>query len=103
MEKGQILELKIEDMSAEGQGIGKADGFTVFVKDAVVGDVVKAQLTKVKKHYGFGRLTEITEPSESRIEPLCPYSGQCGGCALLNLSYEEQVAQKRAKLQRKNR
>ena len=48
MEKGQILELKIEDMSAEGQGIGKADGFTVFVKDAVVGDVVKAQLTKVK-------------------------------------------------------
>ncbi len=56
MEKGQILELKIEDMSAEGQGIGKADGFTVFVKDAVVGDVVKAELTKVKKHYGFGRL-----------------------------------------------
>ena len=85
MEKGQILELKIEDMSAEGQGIGKADGFTVFVKDAVVGDVVKAELTKVKKHYGFGRLTEITEPSESRIEPLCPYSGQCGGCAYSSL------------------
>ena len=94
MEKGQILEIKIEDMSAEGQGIGKADGFTVFVKDAVVGDVVKAKLMKVKKHYGFGRLTEITEPSENRMEPLCPYSSQCGGCTYSNLDYEAQLALK---------
>ncbi|MGN0712814.1 MAG: class I SAM-dependent RNA methyltransferase, partial [Anaerovoracaceae bacterium] len=94
MEKGQILELKIEDMSAEGQGIGKADGFTVFVKDAVVGDVVKAELTKVKKHYGFGRLTEIKEPSESRMEPLCPYSSQCGGCTYSSLDYDAQLALK---------
>ena len=63
MEKGQIVELTIEDMSAEGRGIGKIyddeRGFAVFVQDTVVGDRVKVELTKVKKNYAFGRVSEI--------------------------------------------
>ena len=80
MEKGQIVHLTIEDMTGEGQGVGRSDGMAVFVKGAVVGDIVEAELTKVKKNYAFGRLCKILEPSPERIDPLCPYRGQCGGC-----------------------
>ena len=66
MEKGQILEFTIEDMSQEGKGIGKADGFAVFVDGAVVGDRVRVQLMKVKKRYGFGKLLELLEESPAR-------------------------------------
>lgn len=94
MEKGQIVELRIEDMSAEGAGIGKADGFAVFVKNTVIGDVVKAELTKVKKNYGFGRVTEVVESSPYRQEAQCPYVGQCGGCSYGTLAYEAQLTLK---------
>ena len=160
MEKGQIVTITIEDMSAEGQGIGKlyelaapdkaesgraaADvgqkaetgangaktakaagalrgernaetgavdratgmaqnraeavqtgrGFAIFVKDAIVGDRVRVELTKVKKHYAFGRVTEILEASPERIEPFCPYQGACGGCAYGTLHYDAQLALK---------
>ena len=91
MEKGQIVELKIDDMTREGQGIGKADGFTVFVQDAVVGDVVRARLTKVKKNYGMASLEELLQPSTDRIEPICPYMELCGGCAFGKLQYAAQL------------
>lgn len=94
MEKGQILELTIEDMSGEGKGIGKADGFAVFVDGAVVGDRVRVQLHKVKKRYGFGRLIEITEKSPDRIDNLCPQQAECGGCPYGQLSYAAQLALK---------
>jgi 23S rRNA (uracil1939-C5)-methyltransferase len=95
IEKGQQYELTIEDMSTEGQGIGKIEGLAVFVKGAVVGDIVKAELTKLKKNYAFGRLTEILEPSQHRIEPVCGYAGDCGGCSLHSLSYEAQLKLKK--------
>lgn len=95
MEKGQIVQLKIEDMSHEGQGIGKADGFAVFVKNTVVGDVVKAELTKVKKNYGFGKVVELVEKSPARQEAFCPYYGQCGGCIYQEMNYESQLKLKR--------
>ncbi len=94
MEKGQIVHLTIEDMTGEGQGVGRSDGLAVFVKGAVVGDIVEAELTKVKKSYAFGRLCKILKPSPERIEPLCPYMGQCGGCLYGALSYEGQLALK---------
>lgn len=160
MEKGQIVTITIEDMSAEGQGIGKlyelaapdkaesgraaADvgqkaetgangaetakaagalrgernaetgavdratgmaqnraeavqtgrGFAIFVKDAIVGDRVCVELIKVKKHYAFGRVTEILEASPERIEPFCPYQEACGGCAYGTLHYDAQLALK---------
>lgn len=95
IEKGQYYELKIEDMSSEGQGIGRIDGMAVFVDGAVVGDVVKAELTKLKKNYAFGRLTEILEPSPDRVEPSCRHSADCGGCSLQAMSYEGQLKLKR--------
>ncbi len=96
--KNDLVEVVIEDMSEEGQGIGKADGFTLFVKDAVVGDRVKALIMKLKKNYGFARLMEILEPSPHRAEPKCPHHKACGGCQLQALSYEEQLRFKQNKV-----
>lgn len=96
MEKGQVVEVYIEDMSAEGQGIGRSDGLVVFVPGAVVGDTVKAQLTKVKKSYAFSKLVEIVEASEQRSSEFdCEYFGKgCGGCSYGALSYNAQTALK---------
>ena len=96
MEKGQIVEIYIEDMSAEGQGIGRADGLVVFVPGTVVGDNVKAQLTKVKKSYAFSKLVEIVEVSGQRSSEFdCEHFGKgCGGCPYGGLSYEAQTALK---------
>ncbi len=91
MEKGQILRLKIEDMSGEGKGIGKAQGFAVFVDNCILGDEINVELTKVKKNYGFGRIVEIIEPSPERITPSCPYDGVCGGCQYGGLDYSAQL------------
>ena len=68
--KNDIVTLKIEDCGIDGEGIGKADGFTVFVKDAVIGDTVRAKIMKAKKNYGYGRLEEIITPSPDRVEPV---------------------------------
>ncbi len=94
MEKGQILEIKIDDMSGEGQGIGRAaDGFVVFVPGAVVGDTARVQLTKVKKRYAFSELMEITEFSAARNEVFrCDSLEEgCGGCPYGKINYEEQL------------
>ncbi len=91
IEKGQIHQMVIEDMSQEGTGIGKLDGLAVFVENAIVGDTIKAELTKLKKNYAFGRMTEIVEPSAKRIVPPCKYAEKCGGCSLQNMDYSAQL------------
>ena len=96
--KNDIVTLEIVDCGTDGEGIGKADGFTVFVKDAVIGDTVKAKIMKAKKNYGYGRLMEILKPSPYRVEPVCPSARQCGGCQLQAVSYEEQKVFKEKKL-----
>ena len=93
--KGDIVQIEITDISDQGQGIGKADGMAVFVGGTVMGDVVSCELTKVKKRYAFGKLLEIVKKSEYRIESMCQYSAQCGGCPLINMSYEGQLILKR--------
>ncbi|WP_027399772.1 23S rRNA (uracil(1939)-C(5))-methyltransferase RlmD [Anaerovorax odorimutans] len=95
MEKGQVYEIKIEDMSTEGQGIGRVDGMAVFAAGAIIGDTALVKLTKVKKKYAFGRVLEIKEPSHLRITPSCKYAKQCGGCALQDMKYEGQLEFKR--------
>lgn len=79
MEKGQILELYIEDMSSDGNGIGKTDGQVVFVDGCVLGDKVKAKVTKAKKNYAFADCLKILEPSDKRNEGFCQFSKDCGG------------------------
>ena len=78
MEKNQEFTVSIEDMSEDGAGIGKLDGYIWFIKDAVIGDVVRARAMKMKKNYGFARLMEILTPSAARVEPRCPVARQCG-------------------------
>ena len=70
--KNDILTLDIEDCGVDGEGIGKADGFTVFVKDAVIGDRIKAKIIKAKKNYGYGRLMEVITPSPYRVKLPAP-------------------------------
>ncbi|MCD8216080.1 MAG: 23S rRNA (uracil(1939)-C(5))-methyltransferase RlmD [Clostridiales bacterium] len=89
--KNDILEIKIEDMSVEGMGIGKASGFTFFVSGAAVGDIIKMRIVKLKKNYGYGITEEMICPSPLRTEPLCPVYKRCGGCNLQHLSYSAQL------------
>ena len=96
--KNDVFQVKIEDMSDAGEGIGKTEGFTWFVKDAVIGDRVEAKAMKVKKTYGFARLLRVLEPSPFRVTPPCPVARQCGGCQLQAMSYEEQLRFKEDKV-----
>ena len=96
--KNDLVTLEIEDCGIDGEGIGKADGFTVFVKDAVIGDTVTAKIIKAKKNYGYGRLMEVLKPSPYRVEPKCKFARQCGGCQLQALSYDQQLVFKTNKV-----
>ena len=96
--KNDRIEVVIEDMSETGEGIGKTDGFTWFIKDTVIGDKVQAKVMKTKKSYGFAKLEQITEPSVNRVTPKCPVAGPCGGCQLQAMDYEEQLRYKERKI-----
>lgn len=96
--KNDELLLAIEDMGSEGEGIGRANGYALFVKDAIVGDVVKVRVMKTRKHFGYARLLEIVTPSPYRVEPVCPVARQCGGCQLQHCSYEKQLQWKQEKI-----
>lgn len=98
MKKNDLVEVQIEDMSESGEGIGHADGLTLFVKDAVIGDKVEAGITKVKKTYCYARTARILAPSPFRVEPECPVSRACGGCQLQALAYEKQLEFKTKKV-----
>lgn len=89
--KNQILTVTITDIGDNGEGIGKIDGYTLFVKDALPGDTVKASLTKVKKNYSYARLVEIITPSSERTVPACPEYRRCGGCQLQAMDYNAQL------------
>lgn len=98
MKKDDLITLTIEDMGVDGEGIGHADSVTLFVKDALIGDVVTVKVMKMKKNYGYARLLEIQKPSADRTEPVCPYHKQCGGCQIQALSYEKQLEYKKQKV-----
>ena len=95
LEKNDIVRLTISDIGTDGEGIGKVDGYTLFVKDAVIGDTITARVIKLKKNYGYGRLMEVIEPSKDRVEPVCPVARQCGGCQIQQMSYDVQLDFKR--------
>ena len=91
MNKNDCFKLKITDMGVDGEGIGKYDGMTFFVKDALIGDEILARALKLKKNYGYARVEEILTPSPYRVEPKCPIHRQCGGCQIQALSYQKQL------------
>jgi 23S rRNA (uracil1939-C5)-methyltransferase len=96
--KGDVLTVKIEDIGNDGEGIGKVDGYTLFVKDAVIGDLVKVSVMKSKKNYAYAHLDEVIEASDCRVEPPCPVSKACGGCQIQNMAYEKQLEFKQNKV-----
>lgn len=96
--KNDIVTVAIEDVGSDGEGIGKVDGFTLFIKDAVMGDTVEAKIIKSKKHYAYARLEKVVTPSPFRVEPQCAYYRQCGGCQIQALSYEKQLEFKQNKI-----
>ncbi len=96
--KNEIVTVKVTDMAISGEGIGKVDGYTLFIKDTVIGDVAKVKITKVKKQYGYARLMELLEASSDRATPVCSVARQCGGCQIQALSYEKQLEFKQKKV-----
>ena len=91
LQKNDFVTVTIEDMGVSGEGIGKVDGFPLFIKDAIIGDVIQATITKMKKGYGYAKLDILIEPSPFRIEAKCPMHKQCGGCQIQCLDYEQQL------------
>ena len=96
--KNQEYEIRIEDIGNDGEGIGHIDGMAVFVKDTVPGDVARIRIIKDKKKYAYGRLMEIITPSKDRVMPICPNARRCGGCSIMQLSYDKQLEWKQAKV-----
>lgn len=96
IKKNSQVELKIIDMTVGGDGVGKIDGFTVFVMDALVGDLLLVGITKVKKNYAYARIIDFIEKSPDRIATYPKEHEKCGGCRLQHLSYEAQLRWKEA-------
>ncbi len=98
MKKNEKIILTIEDIGVNGEGIGKAFGYTLFVKNAIIGDTVEAVVTKAKKNYGYAKMLNILEASPYRVPAQCPVARQCGGCQIQELSYEAQLSFKTKKV-----
>ena len=96
--KNDIITVVIEDMGIDGEGIGKLDGYTFFVKDAVIGDTVEAKVMKAKNNYAYAKLINIITPSQNRTEPKCQFHKQCGGCQIQALDYKTQLLFKQNKV-----
>ncbi len=98
MRKDDLITVTIEDLSSEGLGVGHYDGMAFFIKDTVIGDVAEAKIMKLKKTYGYARLTRLITPSPDRIAARCPVARQCGGCQIQAMSYPAQLRFKEAKV-----
>ena len=98
MNKNDIVTVEITDIGVSGEGIGHVDGYTLFIKDAVIGDVVEAKVMKAKKNYGYARLMKVITSSEYRVEPKCAFARRCGGCQIQEMSYDRQLVFKDQKI-----
>ena len=99
IKKNDKIELIIESVTSEGSGLGRYNGIAVFVRGTVPGDRIITHIIKVSKNYAVGIIGEIIEPSPQRIEPDCPVSQKCGGCAFRNMTYEEELRYKLSRVQ----
>lgn len=94
----QVVELRIDDLSNLGEGVGRIDGWVVMVPFALPGERVRVRIWRNKKNYSDADLVEVLEPSPERVEPPCPIFGECGGCQYQHLNYEAQLAWKRRQI-----
>jgi len=95
LEQGQLVSLTIDGLGHSGEGVGRYQGFTVFVPGAVPGDKVEITVSEVKKNYARAALRRVVQASPDRVAPICPVVGQCGGCPLQQIAYPAQLALKR--------
>ncbi len=91
---GEKVQIRIENYGHEGEGVGRCRNFTVFVPEALKGELVLVNITEVRRNFGRGIVMKILEPSPERILPLCPSAAVCGGCQLQHLDYENQLTLK---------
>ena len=91
VQKNEYYEGVITDITAEGNGVLRVEGFAVFVPGSAVGDQLRVKIVKVLKNYAFGIIDQILAPSEDRIEVDCPVFRQCGGCCYRHISYEAEL------------
>ena len=98
LEKNNQVEITIEDIGSDGEGIGKYEGYALFVKDTAIGDRVLVQITKAGKTYGYARPVKLIKASPYRVEPRCPIAARCGGCQLQHIAYERQLEYKENKV-----
>lgn len=99
VEEGEKYTVEIIDIGESGEGIGKIDGFTVFVEGGIPDDKVVIEAIKVKKNYAMGRIVEIKERSPHRVNPVCPVEKDCGGCQIQNINYAKQLEIKKNKVE----
>ena len=92
--RGDALALSIDDLAFGGEGVGRADGYVVFVPGGVPGDRLRVRLEQARSRYGRGAIESFEEPSPHRVQPPCPYFGRCGGCRLQHVAYPAQLALK---------
>lgn len=97
-QKNDIVTVEITDIGIDGEGIGKIEGFPLFIKDAIVGDTVEVRITKAKKQYAYGRVEKVLSPSSFRVQPVCAFHRQCGGCQIQAFDYGEQLKFKENKV-----
>nr|WP_245955052.1 23S rRNA (uracil(1939)-C(5))-methyltransferase RlmD [Paenibacillus flagellatus] len=92
---GETVTAEVIGIGHEGEGVGRANGFTLFIRGALPGERVRARVTGLKKQFGYAELVEVLEASADRLVPPCPVYDECGGCQLQHLGYEAQLAAKR--------
>ncbi|MCM3412368.1 23S rRNA (uracil(1939)-C(5))-methyltransferase RlmD [Metabacillus litoralis] len=97
--KNEYYDVTFEDLTHEGAGVAKVEGFPIFVENALPDERAKIKVIKVNKGFAFGRLIELHEQSKNRIDAPCPIYSQCGGCQLQHLSYEGQLDFKRKQVE----
>ncbi len=96
--QGQVLAVEITDLNHRGEGVGKTGGFTLFVPQALPGEIARVEISAVRKNFAGAKLLTLEQSSPHRVNPPCPYFPECGGCQIQHLSYEKQLAWKNEKV-----
>ncbi|MDP2267838.1 MAG: class I SAM-dependent RNA methyltransferase [Deltaproteobacteria bacterium] len=92
LQAGEVVNIRIEDVAFGGSGVGRVQGMAVFVPFTVTNDEVEVEIISVRKKFAVAEVMRILQPSAFRAAPLCRYFGQCGGCQLQHIVYEQQLA-----------
>jgi 23S rRNA (uracil1939-C5)-methyltransferase len=90
--RGETLSVTIDDLAFGGEGVGRVDGYVVFVRGGIPGDRLRVRLSEARSRFGRGVIDAIETPSPHRVDAPCPYFGRCGGCRLQHVAYEAQLA-----------